>query len=220
MITFFNDDDNDCYRIAGELVLLADRHLEGPGLAVVAADVRGELPVQWPGAHRVDGGHSLPCYRGLKIPVVNIIIIIITVIINNNNIIIIIIIIIIINNISLDRVQTNPEFNFKNNIIDETSIDEVTPYHNLGHSCNYYEQSEFQDRFNNMDKQISFLSQNIRSLPGKWTEFSQLISEVNNGSFHFSVIALQEIWNVPKGTSYKTFQVTNHSTFLFVTLLV
>ena len=62
----------------------------------------------------------------------------------------------VINNISLDRVQTNPEFNFKNNIIDETSIDEVTPYHNLGHSCNYYEQSDFQDHFNNMDKQISF----------------------------------------------------------------
>ena len=108
----------------------------------------------------------------------------------------------VINNISLDRVQTNPEFNFKNNITDETSIDEITPYHNVGHSCNYYEQSEFQDHFNNMDKQVSFLSQNIRSLPGKWTEFSQLISEVNNGSFHFSVIALQEIWNVPKGTSY------------------
>ena len=106
------------------------------------------------------------------------------------------------NNINLDHVQTNENFDFKNSFLNDTYDDDSTPYHNIGHNCRYYEQDEFQNNFKDLSKQISFFSHNVRSLPGKWAEFNQLISEINKNTFRFSVIALQEIWNVPKGMKY------------------
>ena len=106
------------------------------------------------------------------------------------------------NNIGIDCVQTDPKYNFKNVVLDNTDINDSTLYHNIGHICKYYEQDEFQDRFHSISKQISFFSQNIRSLPGKWVEFEQFCREVNKEKFRFTVIALQEIWNVPKGTNF------------------
>ena len=106
------------------------------------------------------------------------------------------------NNVSLDRVQTDVNYDFKNTLLNDTDDDDSTPYHNIGHNCRYYEQDEFQNNFKNLSKQTSFFSLNVRSLPGKWSEFRQLITELNKDSFRFSVLALQEIWNVPKGTNY------------------
>ena len=106
------------------------------------------------------------------------------------------------NNIGLDQVQTDENFNLKNLMSDETNDDDISPYHNSGHTCKYYELEEFQNEFHSVSKQMSFLSQNIRSLPGKWSEFGQFISDLNKDQFKFSVIALQEIWNVPKGINF------------------
>ena len=106
------------------------------------------------------------------------------------------------NNTGLDRVQTDPEYNFKNLVFNETDNNDSTPYHNIGHSCEYFEQNEFSDKVKNISKQISTFSHNIRSLPGKWNEFSQHIQDINTDKFKFSVICLQEVWNVPEGVDY------------------
>ena len=106
------------------------------------------------------------------------------------------------NNTGLDRVQTDPEYNFKNLVFNDTDNNDSTPYHNIGHSCEYLEQNEFSDKVKNITKQFSTYSQNIRSLPGKWNEFSQQIQDINTNKFKFSVICLQEVWNVPEGVDY------------------
>ena len=50
-------------------------------------------------------------------------------------------------------------------------------------------------------KQISF-SSNVRSLPGKWNGFPNLIDNLNFNEFQFTGIALTEIWNVPPNFSF------------------
>jgi len=57
---------------------------------------------------------------------------------------------------------------------------DITPYHNMGHTCKYYELEQFQNDLNSTAKLISFLSQNIHNLPGKWSEFGPLISDLNS----------------------------------------
>ena len=85
----------------------------------------------------------------------------------------------------------------------------VGVYSNIQHSCKYYEVEEFTNSFKDTNK-FSTLSFNIRSLVGKWVEFREFISSFSN-SHKFAVIALQEVWNVPKGVcyslpGYKTFE--------------
>lgn len=54
----------------------------------------------------------------------------------------------------------------------------------------------------NVGNQFSLYSHNIRSLPNKWSDFSGFIQELNCDNFNFSVIGLQEIWNIPAGVAY------------------
>ena len=53
------------------------------------------------------------------------------------------------------------------------------------------------------NKTFSTYSQNVRSLTGKWTEFSEQMISLNSNNFKFSIIAIQEVWNVPPGIEYK-----------------
>ena len=66
-----------------------------------------------------------------------------------------------------------------------------------GKTCKYYSIDEFQDKFKTNSNNFSVLSWNIRSLTGKLNEFHELITELNNQDFKFSVISIQETWNVP-----------------------
>ena len=110
-----------------------------------------------------------------------------------------------INNIGLDLVQSDPIYDFKNQLDDgNDNIDNDSPYNNIGHNCQYYNQDEFVDKTKHLKgSKFSTFSYNIRSLPGKWSEFSQLVNTLNNNSFKFSVIAIQEVWNVAPGVSYE-----------------
>ena len=56
------------------------------------------------------------------------------------------------NNIGLDQVQTDNNFNFKHIMSDESNDDDITPYHNAGHSCKYYELEEFQNEYKSVSK--------------------------------------------------------------------
>ena len=84
--------------------------------------------------------------------------------------------------VGLDRVQTDPSFDFLSffsNDDDENSVPDsfftnnhCSPYSNINLSCNYVEVDKLceldQDKF-------TVLSLNIQSLPAKYVEFSDLI---------------------------------------------
>ena len=103
-------------------------------------------------------------------------------------------------NIGLDRVQTESIYDFKKSF--GQNNDQNMMYNTMVHSCEYYELEEFQNTFN-CNGCFSTLSLNIRSLPGKWNDFREYISLLNRDKFKFSIIAVQEVWNVPLGISYR-----------------
>ena len=109
------------------------------------------------------------------------------------------------NNIGLDRVQTDSNYNFKhifNDYSNDNDNNSPTIYVNIGHCCDYVEIDNFSERVSNINKQISFFSFNIRSLPGKWTEFKNTLNSLHTDKFKFTVISLTEIWNVPPAFNF------------------
>ena len=102
--------------------------------------------------------------------------------------------------LGVDCVQSDPDYDLKNCLDGTDSIDGI--YNNVDHSCKYYEMEDFLHEFCHEPRKFSTLSFNIRSLPGSWVEFRDLIIEANKGNFKFSVVAVQEVWNVPPNVSY------------------
>ena len=103
-------------------------------------------------------------------------------------------------NIGLDHVQVDNSYNLKQKLVNNS--DEDNPYSGVGHECRYYDVGEFQDKFSNRKKQISFLSLNIRGLAGNFEEFLNLLCSINKDNFKITVIGIQEVWNVPKGIDF------------------
>ena len=81
--------------------------------------------------------------------------------------------------------------------------EESSPFVNAGHNCSYFTPGEFQAKYAKSTKHFSTLSLNVRSLPGKWDEFKDLMTALQTkDSFKFSVIGIQEVWNVPRDTNF------------------
>ena len=51
------------------------------------------------------------------------------------------------------------------------------------HSCKYFETDEFQNMTRNCINQLSIFSLNIQSLPNKFDELKNYLSELNHGKF-------------------------------------
>ena len=102
--------------------------------------------------------------------------------------------------IGLDRVGSSNEYDFKKQFNDPDGCGDL--YKDTYHVCSYYEPDQFHREFSQERDKFSTISLNIRSLPGKWNEFKDFINLINNDNLKFSVIALQEIWNVPMGINY------------------
>ena len=109
------------------------------------------------------------------------------------------------NNIGLDRVRDDLNYNLKNTLSDITAgeTDNISIYSHTGHTCDYIEIEDFSRNVENLDKQISFFSQNVCSLPGEWGAFSDQIQLLNKNKFKFTVIAISELWNVPPDVQYQ-----------------
>ena len=62
-----------------------------------------------------------------------------------------------------------------------------------------YEINEIQEKSKDFSTftNSSTLSLNVRSLKNKWTECNELIGELNHENFFFSVIGIQEVWDIP-----------------------
>ena len=102
--------------------------------------------------------------------------------------------------LGVDCVRSNPNYDLKNHIDSAESNDNI--YRNVEHSCKYYEMGEFLNEFSYEPRKFSTLSLNVRSLPGNWTDFRDLVVGVNNNNHKFSVVAIQEVWNVPPGALF------------------
>ena len=96
--------------------------------------------------------------------------------------------------ITIDHVQTENKYDFKDNFEDDIFTD-------IQHTCDYLDPSELNGKLQTRDNSsLSYYSHNIRSLPGHWNDHKELLSTLyEETSFKFTCIALQEIWNIPSG---------------------
>ena len=104
---------------------------------------------------------------------------------------------------SLDNLSNDPAFNFLNTISETTNAEEDykmydfsdSPYHNCNILCSYMDETKFSNTYKNL-KNFSFMSLNIQSLPSKFIEFNDMISNLNVNKCSPDVIALQENWQI------------------------
>ena len=66
----------------------------------------------------------------------------------------------------------------------------------FNHNCKYYETEEFCSSLENKEEYFSVLSLNIRSLTNKVDQLQELLHDVSTDKFQFSVVCLQETWNI------------------------
>ena len=80
----------------------------------------------------------------------------------------------------------------------KNSLNDLENITNLdGKLCKYFEIEQFQSTFRSNTSNFSMLSLNVRSLTGKFPEFQELIEDLNHEDFKFSIISIQETWNIP-----------------------
>ena len=104
---------------------------------------------------------------------------------------------------SLDNFANDPKFNFLNTLSENTDAEEDnlsyefsdSPYHNHNVLCSYIDESKFTSTYKNSNN-FSYMSLNIQSLPAKYTEFNELICNLNVNCCAPDIIALQEIWQI------------------------
>ena len=104
---------------------------------------------------------------------------------------------------SLDNFSNDPAFNFLNTISETTDADEDnkmydfsdSPYNNCNILCSYMDETKFSCTYKNL-KKFSFMSLNIQSLPSKFIDLNDMISNLNVNMCAPDVIALQEIWQI------------------------
>ena len=105
--------------------------------------------------------------------------------------------------LGLDDICNDPRFNFLTNFSEDEYDDTVpdsffinnqcSPYANINLNCSYVET----EKLKNLDSgKFTVLSLNIQSLPAKFNEFSELMTEFPSFESCPEIICLQETWNV------------------------
>ena len=105
--------------------------------------------------------------------------------------------------------RTDPRYDFLNFFTSEDEDDSVpdsffinnhcSPYSNLNLSCTYLELENISDLNNS---KFNVLSLNIQSLPAKFMEFTDLISQFLCADLCPDVICLQETWNIIDNSAF------------------
>ena len=109
----------------------------------------------------------------------------------------------------LDNVRTDPRFDFLslfNSVEDDDPVpdsffinNQCSPYSNLNLSCTYLELEKLPDIKNS---KFNVLSLNIQSLPAKFNELTDLISQFSDADSCPDVICLQETWNIIDNSAF------------------
>ena len=119
------------------------------------------------------------------------------------------------NSFSLNNISTSKEFDFlnlfNNSFIHDNDINlqdcvNDSPYDNLDISCTYMDEYQCARQFKNC-KKFTFMSLNIQSLPAKFVDFQDLITNFDYSNCAPDIICLQETWRIPD-TSY--FNINNY----------
>ena len=103
----------------------------------------------------------------------------------------------------MENLKNKPEFDFlsqfntdnstNGGINDNNNID--CPYSNSDIKCSFIDINSFCNKFAN-EKRLSLMCLNIQSLPAKFNEFSDLISQLSTSDCCPDVICLQELWQL------------------------
>ena len=78
--------------------------------------------------------------------------------------------------LGVECMESNPVYDFKT-YLDNSDENDII-YDNVDHSCTYYEPEAFHHEFCHGDRKFSTISLNVRSLPNKWFDFHDIISNL------------------------------------------
>ena len=104
--------------------------------------------------------------------------------------------------LGISEIDSNPNFNFINKIIqNDDSPDndflfnntDFSPYSEINFNCSYINPEQIHN-LNNSN--LSVISINIQSLPAKFNELSDMLSQFNQANFNPDVLCLQETWQI------------------------
>ncbi len=103
--------------------------------------------------------------------------------------------------ISLDHINTQPQYNLVNLCTTETDDDTITetsPYDMITNTCEYYCIDDVRNKLMKDENSISIFSLNCQGLRSHWDEFSSLVS-CNNSSSLFDIIGITELYGMSDG---------------------
>ena len=104
--------------------------------------------------------------------------------------------------LGISEIDSNPNFNFINKILqtdDSPDNDflfnntDFSPYSEINFNCSYINPEQIHN-LNNSN--LSVISINIQSLPAKFNELSDMLSQLNQANFNPDVLCLQETWQI------------------------
>ena len=109
-------------------------------------------------------------------------------------------------NINLDRIQTNGNFDFANlyteNNYNEDDIYNDSPLSLNLNECKYLTTVEFSKAFQSDNVSLSMLCINCRSIEAHWDSVQELFCNLSSGNLKLDMIALTEIFTIRDSQQY------------------
>ncbi len=101
-------------------------------------------------------------------------------------------------NINLDHISTNSEYNLQTLCETDLADDEVadSPYTMINNTCTYYDPKSVKDIISDG---LTLLCLNAQGLRAHWDSFSNLLYEMNDETHYFDVIGITELYSMGTG---------------------
>ena len=112
-------------------------------------------------------------------------------------------------NISIDRVRTDSEYDFinlhnsvnGNNGNDDELFDD-SPFGDLNSTCEYFTPEQFCETIDPTDRHLSSFCINCQSINAHWDGFQNLMLGLSTEEFHFDIIGITEIFKIHNNINY------------------
>ncbi len=101
-------------------------------------------------------------------------------------------------NINLDHISTNSEYNLQTLCETDLADDEVadSPYTMINNTCTYYDPTSVKDIISDG---LTLFCLNAQGLRAHWDSFSNLLYEMNDETHYFDVIGITELYSMGTG---------------------